>query len=649
MHKNKTNSERKMPKNPQVSKRLSKFGIKGALNNTNLMNLCDGYKLSSRGTRNEMIERIVKHLKDTYGNDDNNDESSPRLTDASGTSSSGDSSGTSGSDNNTGTSGSDDDTSSEEDNNNENEDSLENILNVSSEDDADDNISIKKLPVDVRFTFFLNGKNITKIDSLGPRAKLTLLTSYGIERTIESTVDAAEDFGSLIDMSDKNCKYDVLRRNDKLRWYVSNPFNTKAKLELSDYNDNGVEDEIERLANKGQGFVLDIIIPLKKRFIVEIDNHAIEELSNPSNNRKKSNNNTSTTTTTTTKSTDDEKRLVKIHLLSGGAVEQQNSNQVYATNSTAERSFTFDIGNATLKKIKGVLLFGKDTKLFCQALHVKPKPHAKKVETIDNDEHLKSILEEASAKNKELYFVFNLLSESSLNKKTVDVEYLANVDYENLVIEKVKKHSSFNESNEVNELIQVIDTGIEKLYHDANSCIYHGYSQRTRMTYMRELRQFKKTELLRLVTAVKDLNFSFGGFKSNITICKNQFKPDKHGGIPVQLSSASGSSGSSSGALSNFKEEYFKEALEEKHRIRKRELEIREEELALKKRKLDQENGNYATTGNNNTGTTSPFEKKLKAIERVCALNCPDEYKRKLLDQIEANPQYQDSNTTEEE
>ena len=649
MHKNKTNSERKMPKKAQRSKRLSKLGIKSPLNNTHLKNLCGGYKLSTRGNRNEMIDRIVTYLTDTCCNSDNNDESSPDLIDASDTSSSDDGSSTSSSGDDTGTSGSDDDTSSEEDNNNENEDSLENILNVSSEDDADDNISIKKLPVDVRFTFFLNGKSITKIDSLGPRAKLTLLTLYGIERTIESTVDAAEDFGSLIDMSDKNCKYDVLRRNDKLRWYVSNPFNTKAKLELSDYNDNGVEDEIDRLVNKGQGFVLDIIIPLKKTSIVEIENHIIEELSNPSNNRKKSNNNTSTTTTTTTKSTDDEKKLVKIHLLSGGAVEHQNNNQVYATNSTAERSFTFDIENATLKKIKGVLLFGKDTKLFCQALHVKPKPHAKKVETIDNDEHLKSILEEASAKNKEIYFVFNLLSESSLNKKTVDEEYLANVDYENLVIEKVKKHSSFNESNELNELIQVIDKGIEKLYHDANSCIHHGYSQRTRMTYMRELRQFKKTELLRLVTAVKDLNFSFGGFKSNITICKNQFKPDKHGGIPVQLSSASGSSGSSSGAPSNFKEEYFKEALEEKNRIRKRELEIREEELALKKRKLDQENGNYATTGNNNTGTTSPFEKKLKAIERVCALNCPDEYKRKLLDQIEANPQYQDSNATEEE
>jgi len=642
MHKNKTNSERKMPKNPQVSKRLSKFGMKSPLNNTHLMNLCAGNNLSTRGTRDKMIERLVTYYEKKYSNDDNNDES----TDGSGTSSSDHSSDTSDSDDDTGTSSSEYDTSSEEDED-ENEESLENILNVLSEDDADDNVSTKKSPVDVRFTFFLNGKNITKIDSQGPRAKLTILTLYGIERTIESTVLAAEDFGSLIDMSDNNYKYDVLWRKDKLRWYVSNPFNTKAKLELSDYNDNGVEDEIERLVNKGQGFVLDIIIPLKKISIVEIDNHQIEELSNPSNNRKKSNNNTSTTTTTTTtKSTDDEKRLVKIHLLSGGAVEHQNNNQVYATNSTAERSFTFDIENATLKKIKGVLLFGKDTKLFCQALHVKPKPHAKKVETIDNDEHLKSILEEASAKNKQLYFVFNLLSESSLNKKTVDVEYLANVDYENLVIEKVKKHSSFNESNELNELIQVIDKGIEKLYHDANSCIHHGYSQRTRMTYMRELRQFKKTELLHLVTAVKDLNFSFGGFKSNITICKNQFKPDKHGGIPVQLSSASGSS---SGASSNFKEEYFKEALEEKQRIRKRELEIREEELALKKRKLDQENGNYATTGNNNTGTTSPFEKKLKAIERVCALNCHDEYKRKLLDQIEANPQYQDSNATEEE
>ena len=149
-----------MASKAQRSKRLSKLGIKSPLNNTHLKNLCGGYKLSTRGNRNEMIERIVTYLTDTCCNSDNNDESSPHLTDASGTSSSGDSSGTSGSDNNTGTSGSDDDTSSEEDNNNENEDSLENILNVSSEDDADDNISIKKLPVDVRFTFFLNGKKL---------------------------------------------------------------------------------------------------------------------------------------------------------------------------------------------------------------------------------------------------------------------------------------------------------------------------------------------------------------------------------------------------------------------------------------------------------------------------------------------------------
>ncbi len=639
MHKNKTNSERKMPKNPQVSKRLSKFGIKGALNNTNLMNLCDGYKLSTRGTRNEMIERIVKHLKDTYGNDDNNDKSSPRLTDASGTSSSGDSSGTSSSDN---------DTSSEEDNNNENEDSLENTLNALSEDDADDDVPTKKSPVDVRFTFFLNGTNITKIDSQGPRAKLTILTSYGIERTIESTVDTAEDFGSLIDMSDKNCKYDVLQRNDKLRWYVSNPFNTKVKLELSDYNDNGVEDEIERLANKGQGFVLDVIIPLKKRFIVEIDNHAIEELpmsnNSSSNNsiepkkkkRKISNSTTSTTTSTTT--TAEEKTTITVHYLSDCAVEKNNNKLVTADKLCPERTFELKIDNATMEMLRKLLFTGKDRALYNQKLHIKTRVNSNKLETLrddDNNNHLKTAIQMALKNKKDLFIAANKVSDLKKTGQICDDDFFENLDYNNLTFEDPLKESSFNDSNSRNILIEQFENGLNERYNDPNSKIYHGISQRQRMQAKRELSRFTNSKLKQAIQDVKHLNFSFQNFQTTIVIAKGKYLPDDDGAIPVDLTSSSSSASSSSGSALSPKDQFYMEELQDKKRFREQELKLQEKRLDLERRKFEKDMQNNKTPNNNNSGF-GLISKKIEMYERVSNMALPDEMKKKLYEEIDA-------------